>query len=212
MTFLETRATAVLVAGFAISACSASGTNAEGTNRATEVETVQLRSAPRTPVIDWNRTAVNSVLKAGVPPTSGVIHMAYVHLAIYDAVDAVERRYRPYGPVFAADPRASVEAAIAAASHKVLIHYFASQAADLDAVYAEALSVVPEGQARDDGVAAGEKAGEQILTMRANDGLFAAVTYTPVPGPGEWQPTPPAFLPAQTPQMRTRQTPSRGDY
>ena len=74
MTFLETRATAVLVAGFAISGCSASGTNAsraEGTNRATEVETVPLRSAPRAPVIDWNRTAANSVLKAGARPPPG---------------------------------------------------------------------------------------------------------------------------------------------
>jgi len=201
----QTRATAMLVAAFAASVCNASGTStanvAGAMDSATTLEAASRRSALRKAVIDWNGTAVSSVLKAGLSPTVGVIHMAYVHLAIYDAVNAVERGYRPYGPVFAADPRASVDAAIAAASHKVLAHYFPNQAADLDAAYAAALAVVPDTAARDDGIAAGEKAAQQILAMRAGDGLFAAVTYTPVPGPGEWQPTPPAFLPAQTPQV-----------
>ncbi len=200
----QSRAMAMLVAAFAVSGCNSSGTNAsvaEATNSATALEAVSGHSAPRKAVIDWNGTAVSSVLKAGLPPTTGVIHMAYVHLAMYDAVNAVERRYRPYGPVFATDPGASVSAAVAAASHKVLTHYFPNQAADLDAAYAAALDVVTDAAARDEGVAAGEKAGDQILAMRANDGLFAAVSYTPMPGPGEWQPTPPAFLPAQTPQI-----------
>ncbi len=197
---VHVRITAMLVAAFAGSGCNSSGANASNVAGATNSETALEAAAPRKAVIDWNGIAASSVLKAGLSPTVGIIHMAYVHLAIYDAVSAVERRYRPYGPVFAADPRASVDGAVAAASHMVLIHYFPNQAADLDAAYADALAAVPEGS-RDDGVVAGQKAAGQILTMRADDGLFAVVTYTPVPGPGEWQPTPPAFLPAQTPQV-----------
>jgi PAP2 superfamily len=205
MTSPEARTISTLVAVFLVSGCSASATHpssrAEVTNVAIEPEAVAMHSAPRQAVIDWDGMAATSVLRARLPPTPGVIHMAYVHLAIYDAVNAVEHRYQPYGAAFAAGPGASVEAAVAAASHEVLMHYFPNQAVDLDAAYANALAVVPAGQAKDDGVAAGERAADQILAMRADDGLFAALTYTPARGVGEWQPTPPTFLAAQAPQI-----------
>jgi hypothetical protein len=45
----------------------------------------------------------------------------------------------------------------------------------------------------------GEQIATGLLAARAGDGWNAPVSYVPVPGPGHWQPTPPAFAPASAP-------------
>jgi membrane-associated phospholipid phosphatase len=46
----------------------------------------------------------------------------------------------------------------------------------------------------------GSAVAQQILAWRSTDGSAAVVPYTPGTNPGDWQPTPPAFLPALGPQ------------
>lgn len=62
-----------------------------------------------------------------------------------------------------------------------------------------ALSAIPDGPAKDNGIKVGEIAADIILALRANDGWNAVVPYTPGTRPGDWQPTPPAFAPALLP-------------
>src|SRR5437588_372811 len=50
------------------------------------------------------------------------------------------------------------------------------------------------------GVAVGQEVAREILAWRSSDGSAAQVSYVPGSGPGVWQPTPPAFLPAAAPQ------------
>ena len=76
---------------------------------------------------------------------------------------------------------------------------FPSQASTFDAALAADLVGIPPGRARQ-GVEVGHDVAQQILTWRSTDGSGAVVPYTPGTDPGDWQPTPPAYLPALGPQ------------
>jgi hypothetical protein len=158
-------------------------------------------------VTDWNNIAVKTAVAGNsvIPPNSPngmALYLAYVHLAIHDAVNAIEHQYKPYGPPIEAPAGASAEAAVAAAAYVTLKSYFPDQSDTLTAQYNCALLVLPD-TGRADGVAAGSLAANQLIAMRAGDGHGANVPYTypSVPTPGVWIPTPPAFASPITPWM-----------
>src|SRR5205814_3921351 len=151
--------------------------------------------------LDWNGHAANAIVAvAAMPPPRGLIRLAMVHVAIYDAVNAIEGY--PFTS-YAARPNvitpASPEAAAAAAAHDMLVALFPGQQADLDAKYAASLALIPDGPAKTNGIAVGQQAAAGILSFRANDGRDAVVPYIPGSGPGVWIPTPPGFLAAPAP-------------
>jgi hypothetical protein len=159
---------------------------------------------PGNAVQQWNRIAEDTVLAAGAFQNEGLIYMAYVSLAVYDAAVAIEEGYEPYGPRLAADPGASVDAAVVAAAHHTLRHFFPAQAASLDALYQEALALIPNGGAKEDGLAVGHAAANQIIQLREGDGRQLPIGTTsdfPLkePAPGVWRLTPSAFAAPQTP-------------
>jgi hypothetical protein len=89
-------------------------------------------------------------------------------------------------------PDASPDAAIAAAARTVLDATVPHEAQAVDSAYAAALAAMPDGQAKTDGIAAGEAAAHRILALRADDGAYHAdMAYTVQPGIGIWEPTPP---------------------
>ena len=159
---------------------------------------------PGNPVQQWNKIAEDVVVGSGTFQNEGLIYMAYVSAAVYDAVTAIEGGYEPYGTQIAANPGASVEAAVAEAAHTTLRYYFPAQAASLDAWHDEALAVIPNGPAKEDGKAVGFAAASEIIRLRSGDGRLTPIgvtsTFTPQePGPGVWRLTPPAFAVPQTP-------------
>jgi hypothetical protein len=125
------------------------------------------------------------------------------HLAIHDALNAIDRRFEPYAVDESAPPETSPEAAVSAAAHRVLIRLVPGAAATIDAAYAQWLLAIPPGPARDAGIALGERVADRLVDLRADDGFFAPEFYNPTPGIGIWQPTPPAFAPAATPEWAT---------
>ncbi|HEX8076692.1 MAG TPA: vanadium-dependent haloperoxidase [Chthoniobacterales bacterium] len=153
-------------------------------------------------VLDWNAHASNAIVGvAGMRPERGVIRLAMVHIAIYDAVNAIEGY--PFEP-YAVSPNvalpASPDAAAAAAAHDVLVALFPAQQANLDAKYAASLGTIPDGAAKTNGISVGQQAAAALLALRANDGRDTSVTYTPGSGPGAWVPTPPGFLAPGAPE------------
>jgi hypothetical protein len=153
-------------------------------------------------VLDWNAHAAKAIVTVGgqVPPRA-LIRLAMVHLAIYDAVNAIEGApFEGYASVPAVDRPASEEAAAATAAHDVLVALFPAQVADLDAKYAASLAALPDDNAKANGIGVGKQAASAILSKRAEDGRDATVIYTPGSGPGVWVPTPPAFLSALAPE------------
>jgi hypothetical protein len=119
------------------------------------------------------------------------MYMAMVHGAMHDAVNAIAGGYQPYLEGLTADPTASKVAAAAAAAHGVLAASFPDQAADLDALLETSLSGVPDGEAKDAGVAVGQAAAAAMLADREGDGRGGEHPLTYGDGPGEYRPTPP---------------------
>jgi hypothetical protein len=153
-------------------------------------------------VLDWNAHAANAIVGvAGQRPERGLIRLAMVHMAIYDAVNAIDGYpFQSYAVTPNVVSPASPEAATAAAAHDVLVALFPGQQADLYAKYSASLEEIPDGPSKTNGISVGQQTAIGILALRGNDGRDAVVPYTPGSGAGVWMPTPPAFLPAAAPE------------
>jgi len=147
------------------------------------------------PVVRWNSNAQQAIYEvARQAPYVAPRSFAMVHGAVYDAVNAIAGT--PYEPYLIAPPARrgdSTEAAVAAASYRVLLSLFPAQAASLDQMYASALAVIPDGRAKSGGIAAGTRAASAMIAARAHDGAFADVSWNVSTVPGQWRPTPPTL-------------------
>ena len=138
---------------------------------------------------DWSLKAQN-VVTAGRSPASSEYLLALVHAAMYDAVVAIEGEYRPFLVRVEVDHPASAGAAVAAAAYHVLRQRVPAAEASLTAEYVAYVSALPEGSAKQNGLAAGKKVATRWLALRANDRFDLNVAYQqPPPGPGVWEPT-----------------------
>jgi hypothetical protein len=159
-------------------------------------------TAPLTPpaaadtVTDWNEIMQRNLAAGNAPfqARAGAI----VQLAVFDAVNSITGDYEPYLGTIAASPDASPEAAVIAAAHRVLVAIVPANVTALNAARTTALAALPDGPAKDAGIAVGEAAAAAMLQWRANDGWAQVntVPYTPGTELGEWRPSPPAFASA----------------
>jgi hypothetical protein len=140
-------------------------------------------------VTDWNVKAGEMVVAAGLGTPQANRVMAIVQTAVYEAVNAITRRYPEGGLKLKAAPGASVEAAVAAANYATLVKLLPSLQSAIDNEYRAALAMIAEGQAKADGIAVGEKAAAAILASRADDGAAAVETYRPHTAAGVYVPT-----------------------
>src|SRR5438874_1504370 len=168
--------------------------------RVLRLEPLEDRCVPSANVVlEWNQLALHAVGQARVNPVVASRALAITEAAVYDSVNAIDRSFEPYHAHVAASRGASPEAAAAQAAHDTLSALFPAQAGAFDAALAADLAGIPAGRARQ-GAAVGHDVAQQILDWRSTDGSGATVPYTPGTAPGDWQPTPPAFLPALAPQ------------
>jgi len=147
--------------------------------------------------VDWNKIALTTALTT--PGTQ--VYLTYVNLAMYNAVNAIDRRYELYGPTFRGPRDASKKAAVISAAYQTLLHYFPDQSTALQAQYAAAIAVISDSEAKTKGILVGKVAAATIVAARAGDGRAADVPYSypTSPVPGVWIPTPPAFAPPVPP-------------
>ena len=146
-------------------------------------------------VCDWNTRAGEIVVSARMGPPPANRAMAIANTAVYEAVNAITKRYPAGALKLDATPGASVDAAIAAAHRTVLAKLLPSQQSAIDNAYRTALTKVPDGAAKSSGIAVGEQAAAAILAMRAEDGAAAGETYRPQTAAGVYVPT---VIPAVT--------------
>ncbi|MGZ4415908.1 MAG: vanadium-dependent haloperoxidase, partial [Gaiellaceae bacterium] len=167
----------------------------------------QATLSPQT-ALDWNTIAVNTV-RAATPSKfqiEGLIYMSYVQAAVYDAVTTIDGRYVPYQKFGINAAGASPRAAVASAAYTTLSYYFPAQAATLTATYTDylnkTLSALPAA-AKQEGVAVGAAAAQNIIATRWGDGrdAFVGIPYGVAPQPpGVWVfAPPPSIQSAQTP-------------
>jgi membrane-associated phospholipid phosphatase len=150
-------------------------------------------------LVDWNVTALRTTAAAPFDPPLESRNLALVQAAVYDAVNSIRGRYRPYAVRVSAAPDASVVAAVAAAAHRSLVTLYPAQAAALDQAYETSLAAVPDGDEKTEGVETGAAAAGALLALRSLDHAADGAAYTPGSGPGAWVPTPPAFKAALDP-------------
>jgi hypothetical protein len=152
-------------------------------------------------ILAWNAIAQRTAIQVARQfPQQAVIYISFVQAAVYNAVVAIEGRYEPYKINLAQRPGASIDAAVAAAAYTVLSHYFPAQQAALDVDYAASLAAIPDGAAKDAGIAVGQESAVAIIALRQDDGREADIGFVmPAPAPGVWQL--PAGAAPQTPWL-----------
>jgi len=145
-------------------------------------------------ITDWDEKAVavvSPIVPAGVTQSVYVAQrvMGMVHAAMFDAVNSIERRYRPYLVQLPADPTTSKEAAAAAAAAAVLAAIDQKTADEMKGALAAYLASIPDGAAKSNGIKLGEAVAARVLEARANDGHDAPDAYRPRTTPGVYVPT-----------------------
>lgn len=149
-------------------------------------------------VLEWNRILQTSPgVPGALPPTVFFTRpYAVLHVAMFDALNAVDHRYREHTVRIRVEDRASREAAAAQAAHDVMVAMFPPQAATFDAALAATLGRL-SGAERAEGIRIGAETARVVLETRADDGWNrAAQTYVLADLPGNWQPVPPGNAPA----------------
>jgi hypothetical protein len=152
-------------------------------------------SANANVITDWDGEAVALVMPAGPLGVSQQIYtaqrmMGMVHVAMFDAVNSIERRYEPYLVQLPADPATSKEAAAAAAAATVLATIDEKTAREVTVTLATYLASIPDdGSAKADGIRLGEAVAAKVLEARAIDGHNAVDDYRPRTAPGVYVPT-----------------------
>ncbi len=166
-------------------------------------------------VADWNATVLNAIrdwtglsndpypgrIVPSQPPVAAW-NLAMVHVAMFDAANAVEGRFAPYLTDLPRDAGASETAALATAAHRVASRLYSDrdELPVWDATLAASLSQVPDGDPKTRGIQLGETVAARLLAARENDGSKAPTSYTPSPVPGHWNRTSPDFTPPLLPQ------------
>lgn len=157
-------------------------------------------------VIDWNATMGKAAVAACIAPFDNPLHesrmYAMAHLAIHDALNAIDRRYAPYATRTSAPRSADPDAAVARAARDVLVPTIRAIPAPfpdacrdagvavVEDAYAGALAAIPSESRRDAGLAAGAAAARRILAMRVGDGSDTPLIVGDFPQgttPGAWR-------------------------
>ena len=154
----------------------------------------------------WNRIAIDAsgldhtpvaegetrVFGEQLGPTRASRAMAIVHIAVFDAVNAITGGYRSYTGLSRAPYGTSFDAAVATAAHDTLVALFPSQAESFDDALADELARIRDRHARAKGIALGQRAAAAILALREKDGShhdepLMNSEYVPKPDPGWWR-------------------------
>jgi hypothetical protein len=156
------------------------------------IATLILANAPAAQadvVIDWNARAEAIAVEKRLLPPPNARMMALLHVAMFEAVNAIDKRYAPFRIKLEASERASREAAASAAAHKVMVTLHPDRQTSLDAALTAVLSSIPDGDAKTNGIELGSNAAAQVLALRAKDGTDTAESYRPYAAPGVYVPT-----------------------
>jgi hypothetical protein len=152
-------------------------------------------------ISDWNENAVafGVMRNIGPPPAERIIAMT--QLAMFDAVNSIERKYRPYLVQLPASPTTSKEAAAATAAGVVLAGVSPSAQAQMKSLLESYLAAIPDSAGKAEGIKLGEAVAAKILEERANDGAMEPDTYRPRTTAGMYVPTAPTAAP-QWPKVK----------
>jgi PAP2 superfamily len=175
---------------------------------------VPHETGPADRIRHWNQIAINASGLDHTPvapgenrifgeqfgPTRASRAMAIIHIAIFDAVSAIDGHYQTYTGLGPARPDTSIECAIAQAACETLDVLFPSQKPTFDQELTYELAQIPNSARKTNGISLGHNAASAILTLRANDGSQAAeprigIEFITSNAPGKWRQDPISQIP-----------------
>jgi hypothetical protein len=148
------------------------------------VMTLAAFTARADTVADW--ADITTEIATDGPNTIRTIALA--ESSVYEAVNAITRRYPRDLVDLGSTDGASIDAAIAAANHAVLLHEALSLRTQIEAAYQKMLAKIPEDTASRKGIAVGERAAADVLAKHTDD-IGKIEPYRPLTSPGVYVPT-----------------------
>ena len=145
-------------------------------------------------ICEWMDFA-NTIENAAAPPPMSPRTPDHEHatsqtaLAMFEAVNAIDRRYESYLGFPLSDAKASQDAAAATAAYRVLLTHFPGQKTALEESYAITMEQVANAAARESGRRIGEAAAAAALRGGLIDDTITQVPYLPAAPVGVWVPT-----------------------
>ncbi len=117
---------------------------------------------------------------SGAAPTPDHAHLTTeVALAMFEATNAIDRRYESYLGLAKADGRASLDAAAVAAAYQVLVAHYPDQKTSLTESYMIAMDAITDAAAREAGRAVGEAAAKLAVAAGNIDPKIVQTPYRP---------------------------------
>jgi len=147
------------------------------------------RLAHADPALEWNLHGITAAVAANQAPTVSSRTMALMHAALFDARNAIERRYTAYTYSGEVPAGASADAAAAAAAHAVLLQLIPTLKEGHDRQLAQSLIAVADGPGKAVGIAFGASVGQALMRQRTDDGFGAPNAYRAPTAPGVYVPT-----------------------
>jgi hypothetical protein len=146
-------------------------------------------------VVRWSQLAEDNAFAvdpSGSDPFPHARGWTMMYLAMHDALNAIEPRFRQYA-YFQADRSADPLAAAARAAHDVMNHIYPTRQTENAAELAFWLDQVPDGRRKTDGINLGMASAVAIINARANDSMLVSGEYMPrnPPQPGDYRFVPP---------------------
>jgi hypothetical protein len=139
-------------------------------------------------VANWwdyaGRMASPLTASAQTPDQSRALTRASI--AMFEAVNAIDRCYESYLDFPAGDPAASQDAAAATAAYRVLLAAFPNRKAAIEDNYAITMAEIRDEKAREAGRLIGEAAAKAALAAGGVDPAIEQVPYRPRTTAGEW--------------------------
>jgi hypothetical protein len=162
----------------------------------------------------WNQIAINATGLDHTPVAPGENRvfgqqlgpgrssraMAIVHIAVFDAINAMLGGYQSYSGVLAPQGAISMDAAVGQAAHDALVALYPSQAPNFDSLLAHDLAQIKNKNEKANGIDLGQRAAAAILAMRVNDGVqipepSVGIDYITSNLPGHWRQDPISLIP-----------------
>ena len=160
---------------------------------------------PTNMVLVWNENAINVIGGPNPPPVTtpptppglgqgpplSPLHLAMVHGAIYDAVNAIDGGHEPYLEGLSAPASASKAAAVAQAAHDVLVGLTPATLplvkTRIDDMLTASLAMIDAGPAKTAGQQIGAQAAAAMLLERSTDGRFDVEPFPTSNDVGKWR-------------------------
>lgn len=151
---------------------------------------VSAQSAMAGALAEWNEHAFRaaySTRMTSFPELAGLV--ATLDVAMFEASNAIERRYVPHLFAESAPIGASSSAAAHSAAYSVLAQRFPGYTAILSNAYRQALAGIPDGVRKEDGIKLGQKVAAAILKSRQAEPLVQGDSWVPQVTLGSYVPT-----------------------